>query len=175
MTELKPKHERFCQEYVIDYHGTNAAVRAGYEEKSARKQASRLLTNADILARIREIQQEQIKRLAISQDYGVLQLIDTYNCCREPKPVMKYDYAEQSWVESGMYQFDSRGALKALELLGKALGLFEGAAAQQEHNNLLEALVLATGKEVDLDDIPEIQQAAETGYQLVESAEMEEF
>ncbi len=63
--------------------------------------------------------------------------------------------------------------LKALELLGKALGLFEGAAAQQENNNLLEAIVLATGKEVEVDDIPEIQQAAASCHQLVESAEME--
>ena len=65
--------------------------------------------------------------------------------------------------------------LKALELLGKTLGLFEGAVVQQEKNNLLEALVLATGKEVDLDDIPEVQQAAAAGYQLVESAEMEDL
>ena len=65
--------------------------------------------------------------------------------------------------------------LKALELLGKTLGLFEGAAAQQESNNLLEALVLATGKEVDTDDIPEVQQAAADSHQLVESAEMEGF
>ena len=63
--------------------------------------------------------------------------------------------------------------LKALELLGKTLGLFEGAAAQQESNNLLEALVLATGEEVDIDDIPEVQQAAADSHQLVESAEME--
>ena len=150
MTELKPKHERFCQEYVIDYHGTNAAVRAGYEEKSARKQASRLLTNADILARIREIQQEQIKRLAISQDYGVLQLIDTYNCCREPKPVMKYDYAEQSWVESGMYQFDSRGALKALELLGKHLGTTSVPGNEPEADPLSKSLAeFAKGLDAD--------------------------
>ena len=65
--------------------------------------------------------------------------------------------------------------LKALELLGKALGLFEGAAAQQEENNLLEALVQETGKEVDADDLPEVQQAAEDCHQLVESAEMEGF
>ena len=64
--------------------------------------------------------------------------------------------------------------LKALELLGKALGLFEGAAAQQEQNNLLEALVLATGKEVDVDDLPEVQQTAAACHQLVESAEMED-
>lgn len=140
MTELKPKHERFCQEYIIDYHGTNAAIRAGYEEKSARKQASRLLTNADILARIRELQQEQVKRLAISQDYVVLQLIDTYNCCREPKPVMEYDYGKGEWIESGMYKFDSKGALKALELLGKHLGTAAIPGAETEEDPLSKSL-----------------------------------
>lgn len=125
MAELKQKkHERFCQEYVIDYNGAQAAIRAGYEEKSARKQASRLLTNADILARVRELQSEQVKRLAVSQDYVVMQLIDTYNCCREPSPVKEYDAASGEWVETGMYQFDSKGALRALELLGKHLGMY---------------------------------------------------
>ena len=58
--------------------------------------------------------------------------------------------------------------LKALELLGKAMGLFEGLAAEQERNNLLEAILMATEKEVDTDDLPEVQQAAEAGHELVE-------
>ena len=61
--------------------------------------------------------------------------------------------------------------LKALELLGKAMGLFEGLAAEQESNNLLEAILLATRKEVDTFDVPEVQQAAAIGHELVESAE----
>ena len=63
--------------------------------------------------------------------------------------------------------------LKALELLGKAMGLFEGVAAAQEENNLLDAILLATGKEVETGDVPEVQQAAAAGDQLVESAEAE--
>ena len=58
--------------------------------------------------------------------------------------------------------------LKALELLGKAMGLFDGAAAEQEENNLLEAILLATEKEVDTGDLPEVQQAAAAGHELVE-------
>ena len=65
--------------------------------------------------------------------------------------------------------------LKALELLGKAMGLFDGLAAEQESNNLLEAILMATGKEVDILDIPEVQQAAAAGYELVESAETGEL
>ena len=61
--------------------------------------------------------------------------------------------------------------LKALERLGKAMGRFEGLAAEQEDNNLLEAILLATKKEVDTCDLPEVQQAAAVGDELVEPAE----
>ena len=62
--------------------------------------------------------------------------------------------------------------LKALELLGKISGLFDGGLpGQQEQNNLLEALLAASEKEVDIHDLPELQQAAAIGHDLVESAE----
>ena len=118
------RYERFCQEYVIDYNGTQAAIRAGFKEKSARQQAARMLTNANILTRVRELQHEQVERLAVSQDYVIKQLVDTYNCCREPSPVMQFDRDSGEWIETGTYQFDSKGALRALELLGKHLGMY---------------------------------------------------
>ena len=48
--------------------------------------------------------------------------------------------------------------MKALELLGKYLGLFEGNDAGEEtENNLLEAILQATGQEVDTDGVSELQ------------------
>lgn len=120
----KKRYERFCQEYVVDYNGTKAAIRAGYKDESARKQASRLLTNADILSRVRELQSEQVERLAVSQDYVVLQLMETYRRCLEVTPVLKFDPDTGQMEETGRYQFDSKGALRALELLGKHLGMY---------------------------------------------------
>ena len=59
--------------------------------------------------------------------------------------------------------------MKALELLGKYMGMFEGKPDQEEaHNNLLEAILAATQEEVELDDIPEIQQTADACHDLVE-------
>ena len=124
MTELKKRYELFCQEYVVDYNGTQAAIRAGYKEGSARVTASKMLTNANILARVRELQHEQVERLAVSQDYVVMQLLDTYKRCLEETPVMKFDPELGELVETGKYQFDSKGALRALELLGKHLGMY---------------------------------------------------
>ncbi len=60
--------------------------------------------------------------------------------------------------------------LKALELLGRHMGMFDGTQdrGEQEKNNLLEAILAATEKEVETDDIPELQQAADPGDDLVE-------
>ena len=61
--------------------------------------------------------------------------------------------------------------MKALELLGKYMGMFEGKDdGEENHNNLLEAILAATQEEVGTDDIPEIQQAADDRHDLVEPA-----
>ena len=61
--------------------------------------------------------------------------------------------------------------LKALELMGKHLGMFSGTEGQEQSAecNLLECIIEATREEVDFRDIPEAQQAATVGYELVES------
>ena len=61
--------------------------------------------------------------------------------------------------------------MKALELLGKHLGLFEGKDSRGDSgdNNLLEAIIQATQEAVETDDIPELQQTTIAGYDLVES------
>ena len=63
--------------------------------------------------------------------------------------------------------------LKALELLGKQLGMFAGGGVEPEGSNLLEALLAVTEKEVDTGAISELQPAAAAGDQLVEPAAAE--
>jgi phage terminase small subunit len=52
MKELTPKQKRFCQEYIIDFNGTQAAIRAGYSKKTAKELASQLLTKLNIQTEI---------------------------------------------------------------------------------------------------------------------------
>lgn len=159
MPELKnKKHERFCQEYVIDYNGKQAAERAGYKASNARAQASDLLTNADILARVRELQKEQMERLSLNADMVILEILDTYRSCRQGTPVMQRNPRTGKWEESGIYQFDSHGALKALELLGKHLGVFEKKPADPDadQSNLLEQILAGTKEEINTDDLSEV-------------------
>lgn len=157
---LSGKHERFCQEYVIDYNGTQAAIRANYSEASAKQQAYRLLQREDIRERILELQKEQVARLSISQDFVMLQMLDTYHCCREAYPLMEWDYAAREMVETGKYAFDSKGALKALEMMGKHLGMFDKKSTNpedSEKSNLLDMLLSGTGEDIDTDDLSEVQ------------------
>ena len=158
MAELKKlKHERFALEYIQDYNATAAAIRAGYKESSARKQGSALMTNPDILARVHELQREMTKRLAISGDMVVLETMKTYQKCSQATPCLRRNDKTGKWEEAGVYAFDSKGALKALEMLGKYTGLSDRKTdSGNDQNNLLQQLIAATGTEVNTDDIPEL-------------------
>lgn len=52
---MNEKQLRFCEEYVIDHNATQAAIRAGYSERSAYSQASDLLRKPEIQNRIQEL------------------------------------------------------------------------------------------------------------------------
>lgn len=55
-TKLTDKQERFCYEYCIDFNATQAAIRAGYSERTANEQGSQNLAKLNIQTRIKEMQ-----------------------------------------------------------------------------------------------------------------------
>lgn len=65
---LTPKQLRFVQEYLQDHNGTQAAIRAGYSESTARQQGSRLLTDPRVLAAVRAGQQKVAKKAEVTVD-----------------------------------------------------------------------------------------------------------
>lgn len=68
MSKLTDKQERFCQEYLVDLNATQAAIRAGYSEKTASAQGTRLLGNVKVQSKIQELKQERQKRVEVTQD-----------------------------------------------------------------------------------------------------------
>lgn len=58
--------------------------------------------------------------------------------------------------------------LKALELLGKWMGLFDTPPEDPAKSNLIDKILEATGQEVNTHDLPELQQTADAGYDMVE-------
>lgn len=71
MVKLTAKQQRFCDEYLIDLNGTRAykvAYPSVKRDETARVNASRLLTNANVKTYIQERQKEREKRTEITQD-----------------------------------------------------------------------------------------------------------
>ena len=59
-------------------------------------------------------------------------------------------------------------SVRALELLGKATGAFDNTVTPAQESNLFDAIVDSAGEELSTDDIPEIEQAAAAGDDVVE-------
>lgn len=112
----------FVKEYLIDLNGAQAAIRAGYSEKSAKEQAARLLTNANVKALIEAGMAERSKRTEITADYVLTTIVETIERCKQAEPV--YQKRDGEMVHTGEYEFDSGAVLKGCELLGKHLKLF---------------------------------------------------
>ncbi len=68
MANLTPQQRRFVDEYLVDLNATRAAIRAGYSEKTAVQQASRLLTNVNVQAAVAEAQAARAARVGITAD-----------------------------------------------------------------------------------------------------------
>src|ERR1700756_1446521 len=71
---LTDKQRTFCNEYVIDLNATNAAIKAGYSEESARSTGSPLLDDPDVVAYIRRLQENKFLRLRITADEVLAEL-----------------------------------------------------------------------------------------------------
>ncbi|HHR6116736.1 TPA: terminase small subunit [Providencia alcalifaciens] len=73
---LTDKQEMFCREYLIDLNATQAAIRAGYSEKTANRTASENLSKPDIQLRISELLKKRSDRLQIDADYVLNRLVE---------------------------------------------------------------------------------------------------
>lgn len=73
---LTARQSRFVDEYLLEPNATQAAIRAGYSEKTAKSQAQRLLTNVGVANAIAKRQQERAFRTNINADYVLHRLAE---------------------------------------------------------------------------------------------------
>ena len=118
--KLTDKQEMFCREYLIDLNATQAAIRAGYSEKTANRVASENMSKLDIQSRIAELKQERQDRVKVDADYVLKQAVKLHErCMQEIKPKMIAGSQVEDDNGNKLFVFDSSGAAKALELIGK--------------------------------------------------------
>ncbi|NEG57975.1 terminase small subunit [Pantoea agglomerans] len=73
---LTDKQEMFCREYLIDLNATQAAIRAGYSEKTARASGCENLTKPDIQNRIAELKADRNEQVSVDAAYVLKRLIE---------------------------------------------------------------------------------------------------
>lgn len=119
MTILSPKQQKFSEEYLKDLNATQAAIRAGYSEHTAQEQGSRLLSNVMVKEVIVKAQQKLSKRAELSQEWVMDGLKKVFERCMQQEAM-----TDREGNFEGLFKFEHSGANKALELIGKHLGMF---------------------------------------------------
>lgn len=121
------KHEHFAQLVSKGEKPGRAYVIAGYSENGADQSACRLLKNAEIEARIAHLQaaveqpsrERAIEKAAVDKAWVLSQLVEVVKMGKAAEPVR-----DNEGNETGEYRQNLAAANKALELVGKELGMF---------------------------------------------------
>lgn len=126
---LTAKQQAFKDEYLIDLNGTQAAIRAGYSEKTACEQAARLLANVKVATAIQKAMAARSERAGITQDEVIEDLKELRDICMGRKKVNITIVSRVEGVavpmECEQLIIDPAGAKGSLDLLGKHLGMFK--------------------------------------------------
>lgn len=148
--ELGIMQIRFCEAYLTELVGRQAAIKAGYSVKTADSQANRLLKNAKVLKRIAELRAEEAERNKVSIDdviqelkalgfWSINDFLNEDNTIKKlgsmnrhlTKPVVGIKVTEKTSVIKGKQIVEVITELKladkqaALVSLGKHLGAFK--------------------------------------------------
>ncbi len=122
---LNAKQQRFCDEYLIDLNATQAAIRAGYSQKTAYSQGQRLLKHAEAWAYISKRMDEKEKSLIADQDEVVKYLTSVLRGESQSEVVVVENIGDfTSKARKIQKAPDEKDRLKAAELLGKRYNLF---------------------------------------------------
>lgn len=141
--KLTKKQQLFIDEYLIDLNATQAAIRAGYSAKTADQQGSRMLANVKVQQAVAKAMAARSKRTGVNQDRVVLELaklafvkmtdlVDSHGRIKDDATdddlacieSVKYKSSESDTGSSVEREVKISSKLRALELLGKHLGMW---------------------------------------------------
>lgn len=124
---LTDKQQRFVQEYLVDLNATQAAIRAGYSQKTAGSVGFENLKKPEIQAAIAKAKEKRLSRINITQDMVVKEVWELYQLCKNRVPMKGFD-GQQVIDENGNPAFkpvDGNNAKALLDMLMKHMGAYQ--------------------------------------------------
>ena len=135
---LTDKQQLFADYYLANNCNAKQAYIKAYGKQTARTaevNGAKLLRNSNVSDYV-DIRQAEIReKTTVTQEWIIEKLKTVVSRSLQEQPVMKFDYDEKTMkqetvitddgVEIGVFTYDSTGANKALELLGKTLGIYK--------------------------------------------------
>lgn len=118
--KITEKQKRFCEEYLKDLNGTQSAIRAGYSKRSANEQAARLLAKDNVNEYLNKLRQKIEDDNKLTIQWVLDELVKNKERAMQEEPV--YD---KEGNETGEYTYQGAVANKAIELIGKHLGMWQ--------------------------------------------------
>lgn len=151
---LNIKQQRFVEEYLIDFNGLQAAIRAGYSEKAAKEIASRLLTYANIQKAIQEKTRKTLAKVELTREHIIQGLI------RETSLIVKQ--TDKNGRVIAEQKTTSPARVKAWELLGKNMGMFLDRLQIEAGDDTLPRIEIVTQNQPVINQQFNVQQAVIT-------------
>lgn len=138
---MTKKQKRFCEEYLIDLNATQAAIRAGYSPDTAGAIGAENLTKPEVQRAVARDMAERSRRTGVNAERVVLELakvafVNVGNVIDATDATLKEDAAPEDLAAIQSIKVKDMGdmgiereirmadKLKALELLGRHLGMF---------------------------------------------------
>lgn len=115
MRKLTPKQKNFADEYIITGNATQSAIKAGYSEKYANTNASKLLQNTTIKTYI----DERLKQIEDEKTMDMKEVIQRLTAIARGETVEEQVTNSGYVVEIGVKTGDR---IRAMELIGKRYG-----------------------------------------------------
>lgn len=130
---MSPKQEKFCSEYLVDLNATQAAIRAGYSNRTAYSIGQRLLKDVEIQNRISNIRKTEYKKTIMTAEEVEYFLSQAARGELDEEVIITVGTGEgRSKAIKMRKQISDKERLKALELMGKRHRLFDSTDSKND-------------------------------------------
>lgn len=151
--KITDKQKRFVEEYLIDFNATQAAIRAGYSKNAASETGYENLRKPQIQEAIQKAQKERSERTEVAQDDVIKGLLEVIGKGLGKIKVVETEIAKDEdgsiyGVNIEKVKHEPHAVNKALELLGKHLGMFKEKVevSHQVSDDILEQIAVTAEK-----------------------------